>query len=222
MRREYRLDWIDEATLESHLEKLLERSARALKEAPGRSSLNVIDPFGALLQAALLGMEKVDDLQKIINLKSGLAGMSNHLGSFHQDVLGSISGWVNHDRGYDLESGREKIIAEVKNKNNSMNASNRRKVIEDLTTALRQKPKGWRAYLVIILPRKRLQNPRKISDGELYEIDGAAFYALASGSPSALKDLYQTISWKIGRQTNLSAELENFCAAHFDQAYPQI
>ena len=65
--------------------------------------------------------------------------MSNAIGTFHQSVLGSVEGWLNHDTGYDLENPSRKLIAEIKNKHNTMNQQNREKVISDLDTALKQK-----------------------------------------------------------------------------------
>ena len=41
-------------------------------------------------------------------------------------ILGSVDGWDNHDAGYDLECDARIILAEIKNKWNTMNSSNRR------------------------------------------------------------------------------------------------
>lgn len=64
---------------------------------------------------------------------------SNAIGEIHQSVLVSVEGWENHDSGYDLESKKDRVLAEVKNKHNTMNKPNRRVVISELKTALRQK-----------------------------------------------------------------------------------
>ncbi len=44
------------------------------------------------------------------------------IGRFHQGVLGGVHGFKNHDAGYDIENKQRKIIAEIKNKYNTMNA----------------------------------------------------------------------------------------------------
>ncbi len=45
------------------------------------------------------------------------------------------------------------MLAEVKNKHNTMNQSNRNQVIDDISTAVRQKGRGWQGYLVTIIPK---------------------------------------------------------------------
>ena len=117
-----------------------------------------------------------------------MRGMSNALGSFHQHILGSVDGWVNHDAGYDLEATSHKVISEVKNKWNTMNSSNRRSVIGDLKTALRQKQRGWKAYLVHVIPKQPERYVLDLGEG-VYETDGATFYHIVTGHKNAIHDL---------------------------------
>ncbi len=48
--------------------------------------------------------------------------LQNHLGDFHQRILGSVKGWTDMHTGgvIDLISHDTKIIAEVKNKYNTV------------------------------------------------------------------------------------------------------
>lgn len=85
------------------------------------------------------------------------------------------------------------ILAEVKNKHNTMNASNRIKVVDDLDTAIRQKGRGWTGYLVIIIPKMPRRYRKKLTTREIYEIDGASFYELVTRYPTALHDLYFSV-----------------------------
>lgn len=66
-----------------------------------------------------------------------------------QFVVGEITTPV-----YDLECAEKRILAEIKNKHNTMNKSNRQQVEDDLRTAISQKSGKWDAYLVLIMPRK--------------------------------------------------------------------
>ncbi len=107
------------------------------------------------------------------------SGISNAVGDFHQEVLGSVEGFRNHDAGYDLECPDKQIVAEVKNKHNTMNAPNRKQVVDDLDTAVRQKTGSWVAYLVVIVPGKPKRYRKKLTN-RVYEIDGASFFLVDS------------------------------------------
>ena len=113
-------------------------------------------------------------------------------------VLGKVKGFSNHDAGYDLESEEKKIIAEVKNKHNTMNASNTKKVISDLEIVLRTKP-GYTGYLIYIIPSKPERYRKKIGDKNvnLFNVDGASFYTLATGYQNALEELYSALANKL-------------------------
>lgn len=89
---------------------------------------------------------KADTLSKVQQINSASIGISSAVGHFHQKILGSVEGFINHNTGYDLECVDRKIIAEVKNKHNTMNEQNRDKVVGDLETALSQKQGDWTAY----------------------------------------------------------------------------
>ncbi len=185
-----KLSWIDDDLFEPIVLSTLHRAAEAYEEAPRRIQKNVIDPFSSLVMAATADIQEsksILDAQKIASLSSGI---SSAIGNFHQQVLGQVKGFVNHDSGYDLECPASKILAEVKNKHNTMNSTNREKVISDLDTAVKQKSGNWTAYLVIIIPRKPKRYHCKLTNREVYEIDGASFYELATGSETALHDLY--------------------------------
>lgn len=185
-----RLDWISDAALEREVRTLLQRSGSAYSQAGRRIVRNVIDPFSSLVVATTLQDVNLATAQQI---SSATQGISNAVGDFHQQVLGSIAGFVDHDAGYDLESVDKQIIAEVKNKHNTMNAGSRRGVVSDLDTALRQKRGAWTAYLVIIVPKKPHRYKEQLTQRQVYETDGASFYALATGSQTALHDLYHAV-----------------------------
>lgn len=189
-----RLNWIDDNTLADAIRKFKESAQSSINFVDKRQQKNIIDPFMSLMIASVFELDNKEQLVKTQNLKSALSGMSNALGKFHQDVLAGVDGWANHDAGYDLECEESKIVAEIKNKHNTMNASNRDKVIGDLDTAVRQKGQGWSGYLVIVIPKRpcryclRLQVTR-----EVYEIDGASFYHKITNSANALHDLFDVL-----------------------------
>jgi len=200
-------DWIDKNDLDAAVNRLLDRARNAVDQAEERQIRNVVDPFQSLVVSFTFELQDVNQFQGVQNANSGLRGLSNAIGDFHQDVLSSIDGWDNHDAGYDLECEGQQIIAEVKNKHNTLNANDRRGVIRDLETAIRQKGgRPWRAYLVEIIPKQ----PRRYENVEatqVWAIDGASFYHLATGRENALRELFDALCDRI----ETTAELLNHC-----------
>lgn len=201
------LPWISDENLNASITTLLDRAAAAVSNAEARQRRNVIDPFSSLLIASTFGAQDESTLQGMQNSSSALRGMSNFLGMFHQQVLASVAGWINHDAGYDLESPSRRMLAEVKNKHNTMNTSNRKQVVTDLDTAVRQKGRGWTGYLVIIVPSTPVRYEKQIGARSVYEMDGASFYQVATGHANALHELYDVLSDRIGT----SDEVKEYC-----------
>lgn len=211
------LPWIDDKKLDQHIRTLSDEALGSAGNAEARRMRNVVDPFGSLLTARTFDIGDSSSLLKLQNSESALRGMSNALGRFHQNVLGSVEGWGNHDAGYDLESFRHCIVAEVKNKWNTMNSTNRREVVSELNTAVRQKGRGWNGFLVLIVPRrpKRYREPIGKRD-EVFETDGASFYELATGEPNALHDLFEELC----RALSPSRDIAEYCCAILEASLP--
>ncbi len=198
---------------------LLHASNQAFAKSEERLRKNVIDPFSSIVIASVLEIDTSSDLLGAQALRTTMGGISNAVGAFHQTILGAVPGWADHDFGYDLENRERRTLAEVKNKHNTMNAANRKQVIDDLETAIRQKERGWTAYLVQIVPKKPERFKEKlVLNRPVYEIDGASFYALATGSPTALQDVYDALVECIGEK--LSADVKAECRRLFRASIP--
>jgi len=185
-----KLAWISEADLECAISALYSSAKTTIQKAEKRRESNVVDPFYSVLIASSFGLKTIPELDNLQDAGAALRGMSNFLGEFHQTVLGSIDGWINHDAGYDLECPQESIVAEVKNKHNTMNSKNTEAVISDLDTAIRQKRGNWKAYLVQVIPRSPQRSTNKVRSRGVYVIDCASFYHLSTGDPNAIHDLF--------------------------------
>ncbi len=209
------IDWITEENFDRAVNQLTFSALKAMKKSDKNLKKNVVDPFSAILIAVTFKIDQSEELKAVQQAESSVRGMSNALGKFHQTVLGSVEGWDNHDAGYDLECVSENIIAEVKNKHNTMNAANRQKVEEDLKTALRQKKGNWEAYLVHIVPKTPVRY-RKQLDKNFYEIDGASFYCIATGSSNALHDLFDCLCERIAP----SGEIVSYCKEIMSSSIP--
>ena len=218
-----RLEWISDGQLEQAVETLLQRASNAYDEAANRIVQNVVDPFSSLVVATTIdSIKEASTLSAVQQINSATQAISNAVGDFHQEVLGGIDGFVDHDAGYDLESPDRKIIAEIKNKHNTMNAGSRRGVVADLDTAMRQKRGAWSAYLVIIVPKKPQRYKKRLTDREVYEVDGATFYTLATGSETALHDLYHAVeSVAIQMRPHIRANgILGYCKNALDRGIP--
>ncbi|MFA6151044.1 MAG: Eco47II family restriction endonuclease [Chitinophagaceae bacterium] len=212
------LPWIRDEALEEAVTHLLKVAADAKKRAVEKFDLNVIDPFSALFEIAGFQLDYNGWISSEQNRKAQKT-LQNHIGDFHQKILGSIDGWQNLKTGavVDLCCTKEKIIAEVKNKFNTISFGNLAELYEGLEAAVMPKMstyKDYTAYYVAIIPssKERYNKPftpsnRKVgnrcaSNDLIREIDGASFYALATGDNKALENLYDVLPKVIKKVTN--------------------
>lgn len=165
---------------------------------------NIIDPFSAIFDASFkhislsewIEQEKLRQIQKTFQ---------NHIGIFHQKVLGSIHGWSDLGDGniVDIANNKKKIVAEVKNKFNTTKGNHRTAPYDDLKKVITTKYKGYVGYYVSILTKKRFNRPFTPSDNvtkerrpenkNIREIDGATFYDMATGEKDTAKKLYHAL-----------------------------
>ena len=211
------LSWIDDNTLIEAIEKFNRSAQNCINSTAERQKKNTIDPFMSLMVSSKFSLKSKKDLIEIQNLNAILKGMSNALGTFHQDVLSGVEGWRNHDAGYDLECEELKILAEIKNKHNTMNASTRGKVELDLDIAVQQKGRGWTGYLVFVVPRKPERYCKELPvKRRLYEIDGVSFYEMITNSPNALHDLFDVFCG----EASLPEEITGYLSEVFENSFP--
>lgn len=165
---------------------------------------NVIDPFSALVDAARQGIslevwmeqEKSRQIQK---------SFQNAVGDFHQHILGAMPDWQDAGEGgsYDVISEENKIIAEVKNKYNTMNSGLQLQVYDKMANWLDYGKSGYTAYVVDVVPKSPKPYTKPYTPSErkvkrqtrenLLRIDGHSFYALASGYDNGLDLLYEAL-----------------------------
>ena len=147
-----RLSWITDENLSTALNEFRESAGNAVTEARTRQVRNVIDPFRSLLIASALDVSTASELVAVQDMDSSQRGLSNALGTFHEKVLGRVVGWENHDAGYDLENASSRLLAEVKNKHNTMNASNSCKLKRNSTLRSGKRELAGRAILSSSFP----------------------------------------------------------------------
>ncbi len=184
------LPWIDDSYLNEAFETAWKQIQNAQAETDRRRRRNVEDPFRSSAIAALMSLNASDELESALRIVANTRSIEDSIGDMHENIIGGIQGWKIWDAGYDVRNDSRKIIAEIKNKHNTLNSTNERGVIQELDVHLRGL-QGWTGYLVNIIPRRPERFKQAIGDtGRLYKVDGATFYTIATGEEDALTQLY--------------------------------
>lgn len=203
------LKWISDKDLQTCSKKLLSVAQRSMDNSQKNMYKNVIDPFSALFQMAGFDMDAAAWV-KAEQARQAQKSFQNHVGDFHQNVLGCVRGWDNLSVGnvVDLKSDTKKIIAEIKNKHNTVTGGSLKNVYDDLESEIMPKSSiyhGYTAYFVNIIPKKatrfnqeftpsdKATGARKHPNRKIRIIDGASFYELVTGDRDALKDLFNAL-----------------------------
>jgi len=195
------LSWIDDSILKSEVSLLLSIAKNAQMAALGQFGKNVIDPFAAIFEMSGFKIDYKTWL-KSETTRQAQKTLQNHIGDFHQNILGYSNGWTNMKVGnvIDLYSEPNKIVAEVKNKYNTISFGKLSDLYYSMDGLISPKAsiyKGYTAYYVAVIPKKP---GRYNKTGEkcpvnehIREIDGASFYSLVTGSNTALEDLFDVL-----------------------------
>ncbi len=179
---------------------------------------NAVDPFSGLFDAAVQNIDIKDWLNQEKS-RQAQKTFQNAIGAFHQDILGSMVGWENLDKGHviDIINKDKKIIAELKNKYNTTKGDHKVRVYDDLKSVL-SKPEfaGYTSYLVEILPLKKgkydklfvpsdnTKHKRRSKNNKIRVISGQLFYDLASGEKDTLRKLYMALPQVIAQITGVT------------------
>lgn len=211
------LSWISDKALFEATKSLLVKAVEIKKTAQKNMNKNVIDPFSSIFQIGGFELGYDEWLNGEIT-RQAQKSLQNHVGDFHQNILGSVNGWENKKTGsiIDLVNLERGIIAEVKNKHNTVKKSDLGGVYETLAGSVLPKVsvyKGFTAYYVTIIPPKsqrfdrdftpsdNKKGQRKESNELIREIDGASFYELVTGDSDALRNLFSVLPTVISEIT---------------------
>lgn len=203
------LNWISDADLTQHVKSLLSATQSAKASAFASLNKNVMDPFSAVFQMSGFAMT-YNDWIKSEEARQSQKTMQNFVGAFHQNILGSCAGWQNMNTGnnIDLVNTNQSVIAEVKNKHNTISGGDLSDLyyrLDKLVMPNASAYKGFTSYHVAIIPKtpipynipftpsNRATSTKCSSNALIRMIDGASFYSLVTGSNTALKDLFNVI-----------------------------
>lgn len=219
------LEYISDEKLLSEIEYLLKKAKDKREKAERTFNSNVIDPFGAIFESP--GFSSHREWRNAELVRQCQKTIQNHVGAFHQKILGHVDGWEDMGIGgiVDLVNEERKIIAEVKNKYSTVTGgdlADKYKGLDELISPKHSRFKDYCAYFVNIIPRKPIKSdvpftPSNKGSGtscpinqNIRIIDGASFYELVTGRPHALKELYSVLPQSIEYIFNERFGLQGF------------
>lgn len=230
-----KLSFIKDGDLELIVRDLLIEAAKAKEKAEQSYNRNVIDPFAVLFEMAGFGLdpeawltsEKTRQAQKTLQ---------NHVGEFHQRVLGKVNDWQDMGVGsvVDLVSNERKIVAEIKNKFNTVKGSDRVGIYDAMHAIIMPKGqlyRGYTAYYVEVIPKTaarydieftppdKATGEKRAASNRIRLTDGASFYALATGVDDALAQLFAILPDVIERCGDYTFTDRGFLTDFFKSAY---
>jgi len=208
------LPYLDDDKFLAIVQEVLTAGIQARVQAEEKFASNVIDPFLMLFEISCFRLN-ANAWEQNEKMRQSQKTLANKIGWFHQKIIGALDGW--EDLGtrelVDVVCHEKRIIAEIKNKFNTVKQSDLIGLYEDMANVVLHKTQryhGYTAYYVEIIPKKaqrydRCFTPsnRKISkkapsDNQIRQIDGASFYALATGFDDALAQLFNALPEAIG------------------------
>lgn len=159
---------------------------------------NIIDPFAAAIEAAIFRHRTEDSWRHSEFQRQKQKALMNHVGQLHQEIIGCLPGWTSFPSGSDSPDvigtrGSQRLICEVKNKHNTMNARSAAETYDTLVDFLdRDQFQGYVGVLVqVVAPTPRGIHWKHFAPGrnrpardDLIVMNGRPFYAIAA-------DVYQ-------------------------------
>lgn len=147
--------------------------------------------FNNLTEDELIKLEMSRQLDKSVN---------NAIGTFHEEVLGGVEGYVNGKlSGYDIKAVDDSLFADIKNKHNTMNSSSSESLFQKLARYA-DDHKDAKCYWVQILSTRSFNekwfsiiNGKEYSHSRVYKISGDKFYELLTGDKNAFYKLYKVL-----------------------------
>jgi hypothetical protein len=230
------ISFVDDSTYKSIVNSILIDGRNAKLKAMQKFNRNVIDPFSIVWELASFKIDFSTWYQTELT-RQAQKTLSNKVGLFHQTFLGGVEGWedLGVGKGIDLVNPERKIIAEIKNKHNTLKGSSQVDLYEELHSLVMRNGhtyKDYTAYYVEVIPKTaaRFNVPFTPSDKKtsskkpinelIRRIDGASFYALVTGVDDALEQVLLSLP-KVIKDTSEELDTESLMKVreYFERAY---
>lgn len=216
------VSFISDADFEACVCSMLEKAENGRRKSVTQTDRNVIDPFAAIFSMTAFDLSPKNWLVNEMNRQADKT-LTNALGDFHQSMLGHVLGWKSLPVGnqVDLVSDDRKIVAEIKNKHNTVTGKNLISLYNSLENIVDDKTsiyKGYTAYYVTILAGspERVNKPFTPSDSSkgkqvaakehIRIVDGNTFYEIVTGKENALKEIFDALPKVISNITKKSID----------------
>jgi len=162
-------------------------------DAANNFGSNIVDPYAAALEASVFRHATESAWRESELHRQKQKALMNYVGQLHQSIIGCLPGWESFDAGSDSPDvvgvrGEQRIIAEIKNKHNTMNSNSAGETYDKLVEFLeRREFKGFIGVVVhIIGPVSKETHWKPFAPGknrkarsDLIVMNGRPFYALA-------------------------------------------
>lgn len=195
------IDFINDEKLLKAIENLYKTyiksfSSKSLREL----NKNIMDPFKFQFDTVFLNRGNATVTMNSEIFRQSDKSISNAIGLFHQQLLGSIDGFCETpELPCDVKKCDNTIFAEIKNKHNTMNVRSAAGVYEELEGLAKSYPKAM-LYLVEIIAKKSTDevweqtiNEKKLYHPRIHKISADKFYELATGKKDAFKQLCEAL-----------------------------
>lgn len=231
------VEFLDDNKLVAEVSHLLTVAEETIESQRREFGKNVIDPFATIFEMSGFELDHAGWV-RVELMRQAQKTLLNHIGGFHQNILGAVDGWENMKTGsvVDIVSEKHKVIAEVKNKHNTLSGGKRSDQYGNLEKLVMQKAcryHGYTAYFVTIIPKspERFDRPFTPSEKEtgarvqenplIREIDGSSFYHLVTGRKDALAELFTALPGIIAGITGKASDPADRAAlaAYFQNAF---
>lgn len=193
------VSFISDEHLLSCIEKLFNAYEKTKNEFTVKQFYkNQIDPFKLLFDMKFLGKSPEEKVMDEIARKIDKT-ISNHIGDFHENIIGGINGYTKHPvgSGFDItDSDCELLFADIKNKHNTVTGTHLGNLYLKLSKYIECKPNGKSYWVQIISSgdsfcsqwiQGNLHNPN------VYKVSADKFYELLTGNPNAFSELCKSL-----------------------------
>lgn len=230
-------NFLADEVIEAEMTKVIGIARASLAKKRADMGKNVIDPFAAFFEMAGFSLEH-EAWVKNETARQAQKSLQNHVGEFHQNILGQVMGWENLGTGnvVDLVCEEQKIIAEVKNKHNTLSGGQLSGMYESLHKLVMPKHarfKGYTAYYVTIIPKKAQRYDQMFTPSNrelgakcppnenIRSIDGASFYDIVTGKKDALNQLFTALPELFSRMPNeyIEPKDKEALSSYFEAAF---
>tara|TARA_X000000950_G_scaffold19941_2_gene21527 strand:+ start:194 stop:961 length:768 start_codon:yes stop_codon:yes gene_type:complete len=199
---------ISDEILIKELKTLINNTFKDLDSNKNNFEKNVIDPFSYIFEYILFNKSNHQDWKSSEIMRQKQKEFGNHLGRFHQNLMCSLEDcYEPNEGGVDLINEEKKIIAEIKNKHNSINSGSKVASFDKLKFELEKKNReGFTAYFVTVLPKKsddyeykfittsnKKSSEYRDPNENIIAINAENFYKKITGKENVLKSIYQRI-----------------------------